>query len=335
MPTKKNRVGIPPDVAARVLFLSDRTCCVCRIKGKPVQIHHIDDCPSHNEERNLSVLCFDCHRETQIRGGFDRKLDAEQVILYRNDWVRAVAASRATSEASREVNDSGSSLDVELVTSIAEIYRENKQYELLAIHYNAIGNSELRDKYVDMALQQHPSDQAIFFLRGTIQKRPELIPREVVDRHLSSYVGREDAEQYARALIEVGRRLDSAVEYIRGINDSMQRGNWFSAAFYLREFVEESLIDELLMAAYRKATEEGNLWWRVRALQELDWQTELRNLLLEEKDAINATGDVMLQQLLAEAQGNVEEARSLRKEIAKGTQMFLAPETDEPSDDTN
>ena len=82
---KSRRAPIPPEISARVLFESDRTCCVCRQRGKPVQIHHINEDSSDNALRNLAVLCFDCHRETQITGGFDRKLDSDQVTLYRND----------------------------------------------------------------------------------------------------------------------------------------------------------------------------------------------------------------------------------------------------------
>src|SRR2546421_12467368 len=83
MPQKKKRVEIPRAMEAQVQFASDRTCCVCRVKGKPFQIHHIDDNPANNEFKNLAVLCLECHNETQIRGGFGRKLNAEQVILYR------------------------------------------------------------------------------------------------------------------------------------------------------------------------------------------------------------------------------------------------------------
>ncbi len=43
---------------------------------------------------NLVVLCFDCHHLTQIRGGFDRKLDAAQIVKYRGDWVQRVASKR-------------------------------------------------------------------------------------------------------------------------------------------------------------------------------------------------------------------------------------------------
>ena len=94
----KKRNQIPPEIAARVLFASDRTCCVCRNQGKPIQIHHIDEKPNNNSPKNLAILCFDCHRETQIRGGFDRKLDGNQIILYLEDWLRIVAQRRATYE---------------------------------------------------------------------------------------------------------------------------------------------------------------------------------------------------------------------------------------------
>jgi hypothetical protein len=43
MPKKKqDRVDIPEGIAARVQFLSDRTCCVCRVPDKAI-LHHIDE----------------------------------------------------------------------------------------------------------------------------------------------------------------------------------------------------------------------------------------------------------------------------------------------------
>ena len=53
--TNKQRVEIPERVAAQVLFLSDRTCCVCRVPRKPVQIDHLDEDPSNCVEENLVV----------------------------------------------------------------------------------------------------------------------------------------------------------------------------------------------------------------------------------------------------------------------------------------
>jgi hypothetical protein len=100
MSDKKQRVEIPPETAAETLFLSDRTCCVCRQRGKATQLHHIDNDPSNSISENLAVLCFDCHRDTQIRGGFDRKLDAAQVRLYKKDWIERVEAKRSAEQGS-------------------------------------------------------------------------------------------------------------------------------------------------------------------------------------------------------------------------------------------
>ena len=64
-------------------------------RGKEVQIHHIDENNENSEDvNNLAALCFDCHNDTQIRGGFGRKLNAAQIIEYRDDWVRRVADIR-------------------------------------------------------------------------------------------------------------------------------------------------------------------------------------------------------------------------------------------------
>ena len=97
MAQRKLRIPIPPDVAAETLFRSDRTCCVCHIPDRQVQIHHINDDPSDNGPHNLAVLCLECHGQTQITGGFGRRLNANLVILYRDHWF-AFVETRRTSE---------------------------------------------------------------------------------------------------------------------------------------------------------------------------------------------------------------------------------------------
>lgn len=94
MTDKKRRVEIPSEIAAEVQFQSDRICCVCRQPRRPITLHHIDGDPSNSVSENIAVLCLDCHRETQIRGGFDRKLDVLQVRLYKADWIKRVEAKR-------------------------------------------------------------------------------------------------------------------------------------------------------------------------------------------------------------------------------------------------
>jgi hypothetical protein len=116
---RKLRTSIPSDVAAQVLFEADRTCCVCRIRSKPVQIHHINNNPSNNFPQNLATLCFDCHRETQITGGFDRKLDSDQVVLYRDDWVTLVAQDRSRETAARDAERVRDEKDLAVAMTLA------------------------------------------------------------------------------------------------------------------------------------------------------------------------------------------------------------------------
>ena len=80
------------------MFAAARTCCKCNVPGKSIQIHHIDEDPSNNGIENLAVLCFECHDETQVRGGFGRRLDAAQVRRFRDDWNERMAKRRAEAD---------------------------------------------------------------------------------------------------------------------------------------------------------------------------------------------------------------------------------------------
>lgn len=90
----KTRTPIPDDVAVALQFRSDRTCCICQERGKPTQIHHVDEDPGNNDPDNLALLCLHCHEETQIKGGFGRKLNASLIVQYRNDWFKRVQKRR-------------------------------------------------------------------------------------------------------------------------------------------------------------------------------------------------------------------------------------------------
>src|SRR5438552_16213216 len=81
------------------MYAHDRTCCVCTMRGRHVQIHHIDEDPSNHEFENLAVLCLECYTETQIKGGFARKLNATDVRLARTEWTGRVTERRARADA--------------------------------------------------------------------------------------------------------------------------------------------------------------------------------------------------------------------------------------------
>ena len=89
----KKRIPVPPGLAGRVLFASDRTCCVCRQPGRKVEIHHIDGDPSNNAFSNLAVVCKDCQSDAHTDHAFARNLTPETVVLYNASW-RSIVASR-------------------------------------------------------------------------------------------------------------------------------------------------------------------------------------------------------------------------------------------------
>jgi len=134
MKQKKIRIIIPTDIAAEALFTSDRTCCVCNVPGKPLQLHHINEDPSDNTLTNLAVLCLDCHNETMLRGGFGRKLDESQIIKYRAEWLARIQTRKA--EADKLAS-------IKTVVGLAENkeyidYKDQSQRDVLVNYLNKI-----------------------------------------------------------------------------------------------------------------------------------------------------------------------------------------------------
>jgi hypothetical protein len=317
MLSKKNRETIPPELAAKVLFFSDRTCWVCRVKGKPVQIHHIDENPANNFFHNLAVLCFDCHTETQISGGFHRKLNGDQVILYRDDWLAIVARQRAANTYRPQyIHPETQTVDVELATSIAEIYREREEYELLAMHYLGIGNDELRDKYIELAIEQGTDDDSIIFFRSE-QNRLDLIPPEVLDRRINYLTNEEDWFNLGRLYRTLGDYRMAARVTSQGVIDAIDKGNVFSAAYHLKEMVQDGVLEELFTIFLGEARNRNDLWWQYRALEELGWDTEIKELVLKHREEIEMSEGSGLKEALALVLGDTQHYVELRKEEAR------------------
>ncbi|UDY22932.1 HNH endonuclease signature motif containing protein [Nocardioides sp. Kera G14] len=310
---KKNRVPIPAHVAAEVLFLADRTCCVCRDRNRPVQIHHIDDDPGNNLVQNLSVLCLECHRETQISGGFDRKLDAAQVTLYRDDWLRVVADARATSGSLRD-EDRTVGVEVELATSLAEIYRDQEDWVGLALHYWSIGNDDLAARYTSKAIEAGVSVQTKVLLCTRIAGCANLVTTAEIEEALTDT---SDWTSRARRLRDLGRTAEAVSEYISGIQRRLNDGNVFTAAYYLKELSESSLIAELFKIALAESVAEDDLWWQQRAMQELGWTEQRRNLLLQNAERIRAEGATHFLRELAWAESDEQAYVKARMDEAR------------------
>jgi len=325
MSRKKNRQSIPEELAAKVLFVSDRVCCVCRIKKKPVQIHHIDEDPSNNSFENLAVLCFDCHLETQISGGFHRKLNAEQVTLYRSDWIVRVARLRVNYSAEAEAHRQDSFFDFEIVTQLAEIFREKRAFDLLAMHYDSIGNMELRDKYIELAINNGLDDDGVIYFRH-LQGQAHLLPTEIIERRIEKLQENDDLFNLGRLYYNLGQYEKALETLCLNVIDSLESGNNFHAAYAIKEMVEEGVVEALFTIALKEARESNDLWQQYRTLQELGWYTEIADFLKSNQKEIEASDNSALHVALADV---LQDKVRYKKAIEKDALMLIESESSE------
>jgi hypothetical protein len=139
----KTREKIPQDLADDVLYKADHTCCKCREAGKGVQIHHIDEDPSNNSPDNLAVLCFECHRLTQLRGGFGRQLSPGEVRRYRDDWYCRVEQHR---KLIKLTDEQFTGFDPNLTQDVDSVRDEPDDTETLPSDLEDERNREYREK---------------------------------------------------------------------------------------------------------------------------------------------------------------------------------------------
>lgn len=66
---------------------------------------------------------------------------------------------------------------------------------------------------------------------------------------------------------------------------------------------------------YREFTKSGDLWWRVRALQELGWEDELMRVLLQNREEIERSKNVLLLLQLYQVTGEFEKLEQLQRQL--------------------
>lgn len=90
----KLRQRTPPTIEEELLFRSDHTCCICRVKGKDVQLHHIDGNPANDKIDNIAVVCLDCHSKVTGKRGLGKAYKPGEVRRYKRSWEQQVSDSR-------------------------------------------------------------------------------------------------------------------------------------------------------------------------------------------------------------------------------------------------
>ena len=90
-----SRPSIPDAVLFELLYSCKNTCCVCHNRNHGVIIHHIipwSECRSH-DERNLVVLCPNCHDRAHTTRDLTRDLSPEQLRHHKAAWLKEVRES--------------------------------------------------------------------------------------------------------------------------------------------------------------------------------------------------------------------------------------------------
>ena len=147
------RIPIPSRVEEEALFLSDHTCCICRIRGKDVQLHHIDGNPAHNSPDNLAVLCLDCHSLVSGTRGLGKSYRPGEVRRYKRSWELQVQDRRKVHRPTiRHERELISQIDL-IVCEILALDPRSKRvallFELLYELYLWRGSKEIARKLLD------------------------------------------------------------------------------------------------------------------------------------------------------------------------------------------
>lgn len=83
------RISIPDKISDKLMFLNRHICCICTIRHKHVQIHHIDGNNNNNDIENLAVVCNDCHSKVSSNEGLGRGYTINEVKMYKSEWETA------------------------------------------------------------------------------------------------------------------------------------------------------------------------------------------------------------------------------------------------------
>jgi len=281
-------VPIPADIAAVVLFWSDRTCCVCRQRGRPVQVHHLDENSRNNAFANLAVLCVMCHGETHTFGGFARRLDAVQIRMFRDEWIARVGRALVAAQEETETTISD-----EAKNRVAAQLLESGRFDLLARHFHLVRRTDLRDHYVERALRELPLSPRERIELRMMQGRAKEIPGPELEAFFETVRDREGVLRLARWQNKLGRSEDAVVTYCGLISALVAAKQLFAAAVCMKELAASEVHNAFLHAAHEESRRQEDLWMSVRCLQELNWHSELKRLLLRHREEIEA-GDHLL-----------------------------------------
>lgn len=206
----KTRKAVPPVTSDELLYVFDRTCCVCQDPNIGVQIHHLDGDPSSNEIENLAALCLRCHDQASKTGGLTRSLSKGIIKKYRAEWLRRVQRKRSiaiepestrTPEFKRiqtyidvlmgDVPTDDLSSEDQVVRKFADCDREDAILQKKSIH---LAGQPFLDRGSTMD-QGHAVQMVVSGYKELILRLTEFYPE--------GHFGRDSAEEYLFRLVDI------------------------------------------------------------------------------------------------------------------------------------
>jgi hypothetical protein len=228
------------------------------------------------------------------------------------------------------IKSDDSSVNLRLVAARLEILKAKKDWWQIARIYDDIGDRQLRDKYIALARKQatSPIEQIMLDeLAGSIQN----VRTDVLESALSE--AESDWTVQARLLALTGRVREAALLYLDGIREDILEGNWFAAAFYIRHGLESDITEAFFEMALKESNERGDIWWQIRAFEELGWDGSRDETLIQNKDVILQGNDLLLKQKLARAIGDDDLLLETVKEVeTMGIMAFISIEENDESE---
>lgn len=95
---KKKRKNISGTQRKRLLEKNAHVCCVCKKRGIGVNLHHLDENPSNNDDDNIAVLCVkehDCHHRPNSYPSLEHlNLTTEQLKGKKKSWENFVSEAK-------------------------------------------------------------------------------------------------------------------------------------------------------------------------------------------------------------------------------------------------
>lgn len=109
----KKRISIPSQTQKRIYQESSSACALCREDDiATLEIHHIDEDPSNNEDENLLLVCASCH--SRITQGAISQADVD---LHKKK-ARFGALGNLEHQTSPQVNISGGTMNGDIANTI-------------------------------------------------------------------------------------------------------------------------------------------------------------------------------------------------------------------------